>query len=52
MLKIESRPLPASKKQSNEIHRNLLVDQSTTFTSRLQLVHRCKFHTDQFPKDQ
>src|SRR6218665_659206 len=29
-LKIESPPLPASKKQSKEIHRNLLVDQSTT----------------------
>jgi len=35
-LKIESPPLPAS---------NLLVDQSASSTSRLQLVHRCKFHT-------
>src|SRR6218665_368234 len=46
-LKIESPPLPASKKQSKEIHHNLLVDQSTT--SKLQLVHRCtrtcKFHS-------
>src|SRR6218665_724850 len=45
-LKIESPPLRASKKQSNEIHRNLLlVDQSTTSTSRPQLVHRCKFNS-------
>src|SRR6218665_441653 len=42
--KIEPPTPPASNKQSNEIHRNLLVDRSTT-TSRLQLVHRCKFHT-------
>src|SRR6218665_44431 len=44
-LKVESPKLPANKKQWNENHRSLLACLSTTSTSGLQLVNRCKFHT-------
>ena len=59
MLKIESLPLSASKKQSNEIHRNLLVDQSTTSTIILLLgynsftavsfIHNTYIHSFVYP---
>src|SRR6218665_3935273 len=42
--KIESSPLPASKKQTKEIHRNLRRRPNDHFY-RLQLVYRCQFHS-------